>query len=362
MSRIAILSPSLSTGDAVTNDVLGMYDTLAEQDNVVRVFAETHNLTSYRVSSSSKLDRFLTAPDDVLIYHHARGWPPGLDILQHLRCRKVIKYHNVTPARFFSGFSSSDQVLCETGREEVSAVVNAGCDLYLADSAFNMNELIDLGAEPAKCFVVPPFHHADRLAKTVADDSILNKFKDGKANLLTVGRVVPNKGHLGLLEAFAAFYFNYNRNARLIIVGKGGEGLSPYAKLLYQAVQALGLGGAVVFTGEATDAELTAYYELADAFVTTSEHEGFCVPLIEAMAMQLPISAYASTAIPETIEDAGILWQERDPFLMAESIFTILNERELQTALGLRGRRRYETHFAPERIAYRFMAAMSNLQ
>ena len=362
MSRIAILSPSLSRGDAVTNDVLGMCDTLTQYGRDVRVFAETHNLQSRRVLSAAKIEAFLKSPDDLLIYHHARGWRPGLQILRAVPCRKVVKYHNVTPARFFSGFSSTDEMLCETGRAETQAVVDARCDLYLADSAFNMSDLVSLGLEPARCFVVPPFHHADRLSHIKADETVLKRFNDGKANILTVGRVVPNKGHLTLLEAFAAFHFNYNRDSRLIVVGKGGEGLSPYSRLVHRAVTALGLERAVVFTGEASDAELSAYYSLADAFVTASEHEGFCVPLVEAMARQLPISAFASTAIPETVEDAGLIWPERDPYLMAESLDAILTQRELRTALGLRGLRRYETYFAPDKIALTFTNALSQLQ
>ena len=362
MSRVAILSPSLSTGDAVTNDVLGMHDTLKRHGRNVRVFAEFNNLATHRVLSAAKIESFLTRSDDVLIYHHARGWRPGLDLLREMPCRKVIKYHNVTPAKFFSGFNSTDEMLCETGREETKAVVDARCDLYLADSAFNMDELLSLGAESAKCFVVPPFHHVDRLAKIQPDETVLKKYNDGSANILTVGRVVPNKGHLTLLEAFAAFHFNYERRSRLIIVGKGGEGLSPYSRLIHLAVAALGLEGAVILTGEASDAELSAYYSLADAFATASEHEGFCVPLVEAMAMQLAISAFASTAIPETVEDAGLIWPERDPYLLAESFDAILTQRELREALGRRGLRRYERYFSPERIALTFTNALANLQ
>jgi glycosyltransferase involved in cell wall biosynthesis len=190
---------------------------------------------------------------------------------------------------------------------------------------------------------------------------VLRKFADGKANILTVGRVAPHKGHLTLLEVFADYFYNCNSNSRLIIVGKGGEGLTPYAKLLYRGVDLLGLKDAVVFTGSVSDESLKAYYSLADAFVTASEHEGFCVPLVEAMSMELPIAAFASTAIPETLGDAGLAWPERDPFLIAESIDLILSESSIRTALAKRGRRRYETTFTNQKIESSFFDSLSSL-
>jgi glycosyltransferase involved in cell wall biosynthesis len=361
LNRIGIVSPSLSTGDAVSNDVLGMYEALRQDRREVRVFAETHNLSGYSVAHSAKVERFLTSGEDLLIYHHARGWSSGLSLLRELPCRKVVKYHNVTPARFFAGFNSTDESLCAAGRAELTTVANSNCDLYLADSAFNRNELIALGADAAKCFVVAPFHHTERLSKVAADEKVLKCFKDGKANILTVGRVVPNKAHLALLEAFALFHFNCNRNSRLLIVGKGGDGLSPYSKLLHRAAQALGLNGAVVFTGEASDAELRSYYQLADAFVIASEHEGFCVPLVEAMAMKVPIAAYASSAIPETIGPAGVVWDERNPYLLAESINSIVTDKALRTNLNAIGWQRYQETFTNQRIRASFLSALSHL-
>jgi glycosyltransferase involved in cell wall biosynthesis len=361
MRRIGILSPSITTADAVSNDVLGMYDVLRRHRHDVRIFSETTALGNQKIFDVSRLRRFLRDPDDLLIYHYSAGWSHGLSLLQELKCRKVIKYHNVTPAQFFAGFSRSDEELCETGRAQLKRLVQFDCDRYLADSAYNLNELILEGTKASTCFVVPPFHHIDRLSTIRPDDSVLRKYDDGKANILTVGRVVPNKGHLILLEAFANLYHNSNRASRLIIVGKGGEGFSPYSKLLYRAVDSLGLKDAVVFTGAASDEALKSYYILAHAFVMASEHEGFCVPLVEAMSMKLPIAAFASTAIPETLGDAGLAWPERDPFLLAESIDLILKESAVSTALGLRGLRRYQSVFTNQKIESSLMNALSTL-
>jgi glycosyltransferase involved in cell wall biosynthesis len=359
--RIAVLSPSLTTADAVSNDVIGMYEVLKKRRHDVRIYSETQALNDYKVHPVSKLRSFLTGADDVLIYHYSVGWAKGLELLRGLKCRTVIKYHNVTPPHFFAGFSASDEYLCVTGREHLKEIVNAGCDLYLSASPYSMQELIAEGAGREKSYVVPPFHHIDRLHAVKPDADVLGKYADGRVNILMVGRVAPHKGHIALLEAFATYYYHYNKNSRLLIVGKGGEGLSPYAALLRRAVESLGLERAVVFTGGVTDEALRAYYMVADAFVITSEHEGFCVPLVEAMAMKLPVMAYASSAIPGTVEDAGLVWSERDPYLLAESLDLVARDKAVSGALRARGRRRYEEKFTNERIEAEFLSALRGL-
>jgi glycosyltransferase involved in cell wall biosynthesis len=173
---------------------------------------------------------------------------------------------------------------------------------------------------------------------------------------------VPNKNVHHLIEVFAHYHFDYNNNSRLLLVGKGGEGFTPYPKLLHRVVEKLGLTKAVVFTGGVSDEALKASYLVADAFVTVSEHEGFCVPLVEAMSMKLPITAYASTAIPETIGDAGIVWTERNPMLIAGSIDLFVRDRSVRDALGRRGYRRYESMFTNAKAEEIFLQALSKLQ
>lgn len=362
MTKIAILSPSLSHGDAVTNDVLGMADALKMRGHDVRLFCETHALDNGRVYESRRLPQFVSRPDDILIYHYSRGWQPGIDLLANSKCKKVIKYHNVTPAHFFRNFSSSDEQLCVAGRAQLKDLIQCNCDLFLSASAFNMHELTALGAPVEKSFVSPPFHRIDRLATITADDKVFKQYSDGKTNVLSVGRVAPHKGHMTLLETFAQYYFNCNRDSRLIVVGKGGEGLSSYSRMLHRATELLRLKDAVVFTGGVSEEALKAYYMIADAFVTTSEHEGFCVPLVEAMSMELPISAFACAAIPETVGDAGILWKERDAFLMAETLYVVLTDGELKKTFGARALKRYQSHFTPQQVEMSFLNALSLVQ
>ena len=362
MTRVAILTPSLTTADAVSNDVLGMFDVLRRQGHQVRIFCESHSLSHSAVYELARLRKFLKSSADILIYHHSRGWHPGVQLISELRCRRVIRYHNVTPAKFFKGFSRTDEDFSELGRRELIELAAAQCNLYLSASSFSMHELIEIGADASRSLVVPPFHHIERLLKIAADQQTLEKYSGATANVLTVGRVVPHKNVHHLIEIFAHYHYDYNKKSRLLIAGKGGEGLSTYSKLLHRAVQKLGLTNAVVFTGGVSDEVLKAYYLVSDAFVTVSEHEGFCVPLVEAMSMKLPITTYASTAIPETLGDAGIVWTERKPMLIAETIDLFVRDSSVRDALGRRGRRRYESMFTNEKAERIFLQAMSKLQ
>ena len=361
MPRIAILTRTITTADAVSNDVIGMYEVLSKHGYDVGLFADAWTLAEPRIHHALRLGYFLQEPDDILIYHYSIGWAMGLELLRELGCRTVIKYHNVTPPHFFDGVATSYVEMCEEGREQLKQIASAGCDLYLADSPYNMQELIMEGASPAKCFVVAPFHHIDRLHSTRPDIDILDRYTDGKVNVLMVGRVSPNKGHVALLEAFATYYYHYNSNCRLLIVGIEKEEFKAYSKLLREIAGLLCLEDVVVFTGEVPDEALKAYYLAASALMLASEHEGFCVPLVEAMAMKLPVMAYASSAIPGTVADAGLIWDERDPYLLAESLDLIVRDERVSVALGLKGRRRYEEKFTNERIEAEFMRALDDL-
>lgn len=362
MARIALVSPTLTTFDAVSNDVLGMHAALNRQGHDARIFCETHSLRHSAIFDLAGIRKFLKEPTDILLYHHSRGWNPATELIGERKCRRVIRYHNITPARYFAGFNPYDEGLCEIGRKQLSNFAAASCDLYLSASSYSQQEVLDSGADPSKSLVVPPFHHIDRLTRITADPETLQQYSGTTANIISVGRVVPHKAVDQLIEAFAHYYHGCNHGSRLIIVGKGGEGFSTYSKQLHRSVERLRLNDAVVFTGGVSDEVLKAFYQLAAAYVTTSEHEGFCVPLVEAMSMRVPIAAYASTAIPETLGDAAIVWTDRDPSLLAGSIDLLVRDSSVSSTLGLRGLRRYEAMFSTQQVERRFLEAMSQLQ
>ena len=353
--RIAILTPTLRPADAVSNDVLTMRDVLGARGHDVAIFAESSSITGEPELPPETALPFLREPSDVLIYHHSIGWPTGIPIFKVARCRKIVKYHNVTPPHFFAEISKQHQLLCETGHAQVHEIVDA--DLCLAASAFNLSDLIAAGSEPDKTFVVPPFNQTDQLLAEPADFEVLNEYDDTNVNLLTVGGVRPNKGHADLIEAFALYYYTCQSRARLFIVGAEDDVFKPYAARLQKLIDGWSIASRIVFTGEVSLDELKSYYVLADALLMTSEHEGFSVPLVEAMAMKVPIVAYASTAIPETAGDAALIWNERDPFLMAQSIAFLQGNEDARMELVYRGSQRYAENFSNHAIEKKFLNA-----
>lgn len=361
MTRIAILSPSITSGDAVSNDVLGMHDVLRRQGHEVRIFAEGWTIRTPKVWPAHSIDDFLRKSSDILFYHYSRGWAPGLDLLRKPKWQTAIKYHNVTPPEFFVRFNADYARMCHDGREQLGPIARADCDLYLSASSYNMRELLAEGAGESKSFVIPPFHHIDRLHSTEPDVNVLGAFDDGLTNICMVGRVAPNKGHPRLIEAFAAYHHEYNVNSRLLIIGKEERRLKNYSNLLREMTKRMDLQGKVVFAGGVSDQALKAYYLASQVFMITSEHEGFCVPLVEAMAMRLPIVAYGSTAIPDTVDKVGLVWNDWNPYLLAESIHSIVEDKSVQSVLKEMGWRRYQQHFTNEKIEGDFMKSISKL-
>jgi glycosyltransferase involved in cell wall biosynthesis len=354
MTRIALLTPTLTSADAVSNDVLAMERLLIGRGHEVSIFAENTNLTSKQVNAPAAATKYLR-PKDVLIYHHSIGWDIGIGTFKKASCRKIVKYHNVTPPEFFVSISEHHRNLCKNGRSQLKEIAECQPDLYMAASAFNKADLIASGAQADKTFVVPPFNQGDKLLAGEANLEIVDSYRDGGINLLTVGGVRPNKGHADLIEAFATYYYQFNGRARLFVVGAENRAFAPYAEMLRQLIDSWSIDSRIVFTGEVSDDALKAYYLIADALLMTSEHEGFCVPLVEAMAMKVPIVAYASTAIPETAQDAALIWEERDPYLMAQSIDFLLTNETAKMALVTRGSQRYEQNFSERAIERRFL-------
>lgn len=358
MARIAILAPNLSKADAVTNDVLGMSRMLKNRGHDVQLFASDWNLTDHEVRRVSTAGSFIQSQDDVLIYHHSIGWD-GYEFLKQARCRTVIKYHNITPPAFFEGISEKHKNLCAEGRRQLKFLARAEHDAYLAASAYNMRDLRAEGTSASRTSVVPPFHNADKLETIQPDLDIVDRYADGNVNILMVGGLRPNKGHVSLIETFAAYRSNFNSHARLLIVGAENEAFQSYTETLRELIELLLLKHRVVFTGEVSESELKAYYLVANALLVTSEHEGFCVPLVEAMALKVPIIGFGTTAIPETAGNAGVIWHERDATLLAESINYLVHHDGPMARLCFKGRQRYEQLFSNEVIEQRFLAAMT---
>lgn len=359
--KIAVVTPVLVPGDAVSNDVLGMAAVLNEAGHDAQIFAAQNLVAVKEVGGIDQLQGFLAQPSDIFLYHFSIGWDRGLEMLRTLKCRKVIKYHNVTPPEFFQEINADYADVCRAGRAMLRDIGRIPADLFLFDSAYNMRELVSVGAAAEHSFVVPPFHHIDRLLEGDADLETLDQIRDGMTNILMVGRLAPNKGHVDLVKAFSVYHSQYNPLSRLLIVGKHDPRLSRYIGAIHQEIRNGDLNGHVHFTEEVTEEQLRAYFLATHVFAITSEHEGFCVPMVEAMAYHVPVTAYNSTAITETLGHAGLLWPERDPQLLAASINELATNCAVAEGLGRLGWARYRANFCNEQITLNFLKAMGSL-
>lgn len=353
--KAAILIPVLTSRDAVGADALAMATILDELGIQTRVFCDSSAGVTSKTWPADRLLEFAGGPSDLVIYHYSTGWPKALEILRRCRGFRMVKYHNITPPEFFRNISPDYEVACARGREEIASVAALGCELYLGDSAFNCGELVDNGVAPERAGSLAPFHRIEEIVRAEGDIELISALTDGARNFLMVGRVAPNKGHLDLVEAFSAYVRAYDEPARLIMIGKIDPRLECYAGAIRERISALALDRHVSWIDGASETQLKAAYLASHVFMILSEHEGFCVPLIESMAVSTPIIAHASTAVPETLGDAGIAWQEKDPWLYAASAARLFTDAELRNDLLERGRQRYRDEFSVEVLRGRFI-------
>lgn len=263
-----------------------------------------------------------------LLFHHLSTGSRGLvDFLLERPERRLVYYHNITPSSFFEPYDPGAALNLARGREELKAEAGR-CELALANSEFSAMELRELGVSDVRvCYpYLPP---ALDVAPNPAQASWLRRTKKG-ADLLFVSRVTPHKGHINLFRAFAALRAAGDHDARLFIVGAWGP--EEYMHTLFRVRERLSLEG-VVFTGSISEPHLAAYYAHCDVYVSMSEHEGFGLPLVEAMRAGLPVVAYDSAAVAETLGGAGVLVRDPDPAFVAEVVLRVASDSQLRKSL-----------------------------
>ncbi len=358
--KIALLAPSLTAHDAVGTDVLEMAAALRRGGHDVRLYADHSQGLAESVHAPAGLDRWL-GPRDLVVYHYSIGWPRVEAQLAQLSCRRVLRYHNITPAEFFQGWSRDHVRSCAAGRASLATLATLGFDLALSCSRYNADELVQAGLPPGRSRVLAPFHRCEALLDQPADTALLDRYGDGRRNVLMLGRVAPNKGHAALFDAFACYRRHYAADARLLVVGKHDRRLARYSRHLRDQCAALGISDNVHFLDNIDDARLKACWLVADALLMLSEHEGFCVPLVEAMALGVPVVARDRSAIGETLGRGGIAWLESDPRLYAASLDRLARDPAAAEVLRLAGRERYAREFAPDVLAARLDDALAAL-
>jgi glycosyltransferase involved in cell wall biosynthesis len=289
-------------------------------------------------------DQLRVEPDDVLLLHHSAGWP-ALEKLLTLPNPKLLLYHNVTPPQWLWEYAPMVAAHCATGREQLAELA-AAVDVAAADSAFNAAELTALGAEQTE--VIPLLIDLDALGPGPAETPA------GPPTVIFVGRLSPHKRQDELIRAFALYRRHRAPDARLSLVGDPIS--ADYEVVLRALAESLAPGAVTIETG-IPGAELGARYRAAHVFACMSEHEGFCIPLLEAFHFGVPVLARPAGAVSDVVGDAGILVEDRDPAVVAELIHLLASDSELRTELRRRGRGRLR-EFDPATIAPRLRGAV----
>ena len=326
MTRIHQVLATLGYGDAIGHEVLGIQRVLRGAGYESEIFVETadHRLEPLTRDYRELID--FSSPDNLLIHHFSLGSRASRTAYA-LPDRMALVYHNITPPEYFVGVHRTLARQCFRGRRELQAYADR-CDLALGDSEFNRQDLEALGFPRTDVLpVVPDFSHLDMAPHWL----VARDFDDDWTNILFVGRVIANKKIEDLIRFFHAYRTFFNPRSRLLVVG-AQSGFELYAASLNQLVATLGASH-VHFTGHVSDEELVAFYEVADLFLCASEHEGFCVPLVEAFYKQVPVLAFAATAVPATMDGAGVLFENKDPMHVAALMDAILSNAPLQDAI-----------------------------
>ena len=340
--------PALHQGDAIGDSTLLMRDALRSWGYVSDIYTYTQDQGVAAVPFGLWQEGKAA---DAVIFHYALISPMN-EAFAKLGCRRVLQYHNITPPHFFASWDREIQKILQQGLDGLAALA-PHTTLALGDSEFNRRELEQRGFKVTG--VLPIAIDCGRYLEP-ANPILKKRLADSRTNILFVGRIAPNKGHGNLLRVLAYFKKHISPAVRLLAVGKhprretglGAPIEAHYLDALIRLYSDLGLEPAdVIFSDGVTHEELLAYYESAHVFISMSEHEGFGVPLVEAMLKNVPVVALQGTAVSETLGQAGIQFARPDVAEFAEAAALVSQPGAAREAV-LRGQAQRVRDFATE--------------
>jgi glycosyltransferase involved in cell wall biosynthesis len=325
-TRVHQVLATLGYGDAIGHEVLGIQRVLRAAGYESEIFVDTADRRLEHLTTDYHEMVGAIAPDDILIHHFSIGSRASRTAYA-MPGRMALVYHNITPPEYFVGVHKELVKLYFHGRRELTGYVRRS-DLALGDSEYNRQELEALGFSATGVLpVVPDFAHLDVPPNTTATAP----FDDGWTNILFVGRVIPNKKFEDVIRTFHVYRTRHDHRSRLLLVGSY-SGFERYFAMLQGLIARLGTPD-VYFLGHVTNEDLTAIYDVADLFLCASEHEGFCVPIVESFYKGVPVVAYAATAVPATMDRGGVLYETKDPFHIARIVQAVLDDEQVAAAV-----------------------------
>ncbi len=349
-AAVVQLVPTWEPG-AIGAHVLAVHETLTGAGISCRVLADDVRTGLPAIAGSARevLDDLRPIAGTVLVYHAAMGTPMGDELLRRSE-PVVLSHHNVTPPEFFDAWDPGLAENLEVGERQVVRLARRAV-LGIGDSTFNAAQLASAGCP--RTATVPVFVPALRAPRPAS----VERLRAGGTghDWLFVGRVAPNKCVHDLLTSFAAYRRVHEPSARLRVVGS--TAMARYVATVHRLAEHLDIAGAVELTGAVDDETLAAHYRAADVFVCCSEHEGFGVPLVEAMGAGVPVVAFRAGAVAETVGAGGVLLDSKRPFAVAAAVDRVLHDDRLRQAIVAAGRRR-AAELDREHTAAKLLAAL----
>ena len=343
------LLPVFSYGDAIGGAVLETRGMLRRLGFRSTIYADLIDRRLGREARPADQLAGALGREDVLVYHLSIGSPVAR-LVEASPARRVLVYHNLTPPEFYRGTSPRVVYWLERGERELRRLAPLA-DLVVGDSTYNLEAPLAAGAR--RHTVIPPPVDLTRLAPRPATPG-------SPPVVLFVGRIAPNKRQEELIRVIAATRATTLPEARLVLAG-GADDTGGYLAGLRSLAERLGVAGAVEIRGQRlSDAELGDHYAAASVFACASDHEGFCIPLLEAMAFSVPVVARAAGAVPETLGGAGVLVGSHDPLVWAELLGRAAGDRRLRAELAAAGRARL-ADFSVDAITARLAEALRGI-
>jgi L-malate glycosyltransferase len=346
--------PAAHKGDAIG-------DSARRVRNLLRSLGDAAELYALTIDDELKDDvRPFADPaatrGDLTIFHYALP-SPMTAAFGSLASGRVLQYHNVTPAEYFAPYDPALFRLASLGRRELASLADR-TDLALGDSEYNRQELESLGFRRTGVF--PIAVDTARVTRPVRRPALERILDDGLVNFLFVGRIAPNKKIEDLIK-LAEMYKRYiDAYYRFIFVGRYDVVPRYYSTIRALMADYRLLHDRFVFTGAVPDEELAVYYRHAAVYLSMSEHEGFCVPLVEAMAADVPVLAYRAGAVPDTLDGAGVQFAPKDFEYAAELLGALAFDDDLRASV-LAGQRRRLADFSDARVTRDLAALVQQL-
>lgn len=330
MTRVDQVMPALVYGDAIGNHAMEIWKMLRDKGIACTIYAQY--IDPRYAHAARPLSELADQPNRVLIYHFSIGSPVSDLVLGFKQTKLAVYYHNITPAEFFDDVNPQLAGELRRGRQEFARL--SAAPIAIAASEYNRQEMLAAGyTNVALAHYLVDFERLERGARTAEAQRLRNRYDDGRFTLLFVGRVAPNKCQHDLIHLVNYYRTLIDPDVRLLLVGNFANAGAYHSRLQVQ-IHRLGLQHNVELTGPiGTDDGLGAIYQRANAFVCASEHEGFCVPVIEAMHFQVPVFAYRATGIPYTLGKSGVQFTEKRWDWVAEAIAQIASSQDARKRL-----------------------------